>query len=98
MIDSNHLALKRRESFAISKLGVNPDPGTSLVVQWLMLWASNEGGLGSVPGVGIRSRMLQVRPGAAKKKKKKKILALPLSGCITLGKLFKLSERSDFYS
>ena len=37
MIDSNHLALKRRESFAISKLGVNPDPGTSLVVQWLRL-------------------------------------------------------------
>ena len=40
--------------------------GTSLVVQWLRLRAPNAGGLGSIPGQGIRSRMLQLRPRAAK--------------------------------
>ena len=38
--------------------------GTSLVVQWLRLRAANAGGLGSIPGQGTRSHMLQ--PGAAK--------------------------------
>ena len=27
--------------------------GTSLAVQWLRLWASNEGGEGLIPGQGI---------------------------------------------
>ena len=34
----------------------------SLVVQWLMLWAPNAGGPGSIPGEGTRSHMLQLRP------------------------------------
>ena len=41
--------------------------GTSLVVQWLRLWAPNAGGLCSIPSRGTRSRMPQLRPGAAKK-------------------------------
>ena len=45
--------------------------GTSLVVQWLRLCASNSGGTGSIPGQGTKS------PHAAwhgqKKKKKKKL-------------------------
>ena len=36
-------------------------PGTSLVVQWLRLCAPNGEGLGSVPGQGTNSRMLQLR-------------------------------------
>ena len=43
--------------------------GTSLVVQRLRLCAPNGGGLGSIPGQGTRSHMLQLRPGAAKKKR-----------------------------
>ena len=39
------------------------------MVQWLRVHAPNAGGLGSVPGQGSRARMLQLRPGAAKKKK-----------------------------
>ena len=35
--------------------------GTSLVVQWLRLHALNAGGLGSIPGQGTRSCMLQLR-------------------------------------
>ena len=31
--------------------------GTSLVVQWLRLYAPNAGCLGSIPGQGTRSRM-----------------------------------------
>ena len=31
--------------------------GTSLEVQWLRLYASNTGGLGSIPGQGTRSHM-----------------------------------------
>ena len=34
---------------------------TSLVVQWLRLWAPNAGGLGSIPGQGTRSHMLQLK-------------------------------------
>ena len=40
--------------------------GTSLVIQWLRLQDPNAGGLGSVPGQGTRSHMLQLRPNAAK--------------------------------
>ena len=40
--------------------------GTSLVVQWLRLCASNAWGLGSIPGWGTRSSMEQLRPGTAK--------------------------------
>ena len=40
---------------------------TSLVGQWLRLFAPNAGGLGSVPGQGAkRSCMVQLRPHAAK--------------------------------
>ena len=35
--------------------------GTSLVVQWLKLHAPSAGGLGSIPGQGTRSHMLQLR-------------------------------------
>ena len=35
--------------------------GTSLVVPWLRLHAPNAGGLGSGPGQGTRSHMLQLR-------------------------------------
>ena len=34
---------------------------TSLLIQWLRLWASSAGGLGSIPGQGARSHMLQLR-------------------------------------
>ena len=40
--------------------------GTSLVIQWLRLCAPNGRGLGSIPGQGTRSHMLQLRPSAAK--------------------------------
>ena len=40
--------------------------GTSLVVQWLRLWARSAGGLDLSTGQGTRSHMLQWRPGAAK--------------------------------
>ena len=39
-----------------------------LVVQWLGLYASNAGGLGSIPAQGIKIRMPQPRPSTAKKK------------------------------
>ena len=34
---------------------------TSLLIQWLRFWASSAGGLGSIPGQGGRSHMLQLR-------------------------------------
>ena len=40
--------------------------GTSLVVQWLRLHAPNAGGLGSIPGQGTKSHMLQLIPSVAK--------------------------------
>ena len=47
--------------------------GTSLAVQWLRLCAPNAGGPGltpgSIPGQGIRSQMMELRPRAAKKYK-----------------------------
>ena len=39
--------------------------GTSLVVQWLRFCAPSAGVLGSVPGQGTRSHVLQLRPSAA---------------------------------
>ena len=50
------------ESRTIEKVST----GTSLLAQWLRLWAPNAGGPGSIPGQGTRSHMLQLRPGAAK--------------------------------
>ena len=40
--------------------------GTSLVVQWLRLHTPKAGKLGSIPGQGTRSHMLQLSPSAAK--------------------------------
>ena len=45
---------------------------TSLVVQWLRLWAPNAGVLGPIPGQRTRSCMPQLNPSTVKKKKKKK--------------------------
>ena len=42
------------------------DRGTSLMVQWLRLHAASAEGPVSIPGQGTRSRMPQLRPGAAK--------------------------------
>ena len=42
------------------------DLGTPLVVRWLRLHAPNAGGLGSIPGQGTKSYMLQQRLGAVK--------------------------------
>ena len=39
----------------------NKCPGTSLVVQWLRLQASNAGGLGLIPGQESRYHMPQLR-------------------------------------
>ena len=36
--------------------------GTFLVVQWLRLCSPNEGGPGSIPGLGTRSHVPQLRP------------------------------------
>ena len=42
--------------------------GTFLMAQWLRLWARNAGDLGSNPGQGTRSHMLQLKiPYAATK-------------------------------
>ena len=35
--------------------------GTSVVAQWLRLWAPNAGGLGLIPGQGIRFHVLQLK-------------------------------------
>ena len=40
--------------------------GTSLVVQGLRLRVRNAGGLGSIPGQGTRSHVLQLKPSVAK--------------------------------
>ena len=40
---------------------MEPDSGTSLVVQWLRLCTSSVGALGSTPGQGTRSHTLQLR-------------------------------------
>ena len=41
-------------------------PGFPLVVQWLRLSTLSARGLGLIPGQGTGSRMVQLRPGAAK--------------------------------
>ena len=40
---------------------INPDAGTSLVVQWLRLCAPNAVRPGTIPGQGSRSRMTQLK-------------------------------------
>ena len=40
--------------------------GISLLVQWLRIQAPDAGGLGSIPGQGTRSHMLQLRRNTAK--------------------------------
>ena len=40
--------------------------GTALVVQWLRLRALSAEGLGSIPGQGTRSHVLQLKPSVAK--------------------------------
>ena len=40
--------------------------GTSLVVQWLRLYATNAGHQGSMPGEGPRFHMLHLRPNTTK--------------------------------
>ena len=42
--------------------------GTSLVIQWLRLFAPNVGGLDLIPGQGTRSHMLQLGPSTNKNK------------------------------
>ena len=50
---------------------------TSVVIQWLRFCTpSVGGGLGWVPGQGIRSCLLHLSPGAAKIKKGKKVKLL----------------------
>ena len=44
---------------------------TSLVVQWLRLYAPSAGGPGLIPDQGTRSQVPQLRPGTAKGGKKK---------------------------
>ena len=62
---------------------------TSLVLQWLRLWAPNAGGLGSIPGQRTRSHVPQLRvcilqyflrSGAIKKKKCHELLLLSSLG------------------
>ena len=54
--------------FKIESVLLKIFPGTSLVVQWLRFHTPNEGGLGSIPGQGIRSHMVQLKiPHAANK-------------------------------
>ena len=49
-----------------SRISVLTSPlGASLVVQWLRLHAPNAGGPGLIPSRGTRSRMPQLRVGAA---------------------------------
>ena len=61
---------KRTERSTQNKIrSRNPMEGTSLVVQWLRFYTSNERGTSSIPGWGLRP---QVPLGTAKRKKKKK--------------------------
>ena len=57
--------------------------GTSLVVQWLRLHASNPGGPGLIPGQGTRPHMLQLRAsvGPPPLPSKRDIPWSPLSAC-----------------
>ena len=59
---------------------------TSLVAQWLRLWASNAGGLGSIPGRVASSHMLcSVAKRFKKKKKIYRTLAIFLSVVVVAG-------------
>ena len=42
-------------------MAIEVSEGTSLVVQWLRLCAPVSGGLGSIPGQGTRSHVLQLK-------------------------------------
>ena len=42
------------------------ETGTFLMVEWLRFHAPNSGGPGSIPDLGTRSHMPQMRPGTAK--------------------------------
>ena len=53
--------IKYRRNIWEIHLNQNWGWGTSLVVQWLRLHDPNAGGLGSIPGQGTRSRVLQLR-------------------------------------
>ena len=53
--------------------------GTSLVVQWLRLHASDAGGLGSISGQGRKSHMLQLRLSTAKYTHKWKYIYILIS-------------------
>ena len=51
-----------------AKVLVKNSCGTSLVVQWLRLCATNAGDQGSIPGQGTRSHILQLKIPSAKTK------------------------------
>ena len=55
-----------KEGGGTQSLGKESTPGTPLMVQWLRLCAPNAEGLGSIPGQGTRSYMLQLRSSAVK--------------------------------
>ena len=55
------LALEQHRGGSAYPLRKHPGIGTSLVAQWLGRHAPNAGGLGSIPGQGTRSLMLQLR-------------------------------------
>ena len=46
---------KSKETFFLGGGGQKDMNGTSLVVQWLRLHASNAGGVGLIPGLGTKS-------------------------------------------
>ena len=45
----------------IKNIFQNSRKGTSLMVEWVRLWAPNAGDLGSIPGQGTRFRMQQLK-------------------------------------
>ena len=56
----DHL-LHRGSGCHLSVASQELDFWTSLVVQWLTLWATNAGGPGSIPSQGTRAHMLQLK-------------------------------------
>ena len=60
------LKSKVSQESQVQLLNYKSKAGTSLVVQWLSLHIPSAGDPGSIPGPGIRSRMPQLRPHAAK--------------------------------
>ena len=66
---------------------------TSLVVQWLRLYAPNAGGPGLIPNQGTRSQVPQLRTGTAKgKKKKDEIMQVK---CLVLNKWLSKRKKSS---